>query len=586
VTNGHDADGVEPSLAWVIVDGLPRHVSEFAALEVRRRPLAFCHVCGERLILKLGAVRRHHAAHRPGATCPTTHPETALHSDCKLALAAALLAAASPTASLTFRVTCVGDERESCERSSVKQWTGGWDEVRIERRVDAASQPDITLVRAGVAIGALEIVVSHAVDPGAIDALARLGIPWAEIEADPLRRAAAAWDLDVPLRRAAAAWDLDVPLDARRFDDPQPWRCEVHASAFAMRAAARAVRESAPVDCPRATTLRAARVVDLYHRGGRHERFVYRVLEDQFAEGSRRVLRLLRGNLEIVAIEIPVDDADQANAKALSAGLRDDTARLRRDADTIADSPMRWARDAAAEFIVSEALFDRRRPDPTVLVTTYPRRWFYAPTPGVWFLPDDMRDVHWNRGPDDVFAAHPASRRQVSGRARAAPEGSWSTFIFARRPTAAMLDAAPSAHAEVAPGVARFAVTVERRHGRRRALSHRVVCVITRVIDTPALSAAIATVRAGEYGSDALWLSSPRDWQPVLAGVAWAPAGCDSRGRGAVVVDGVGVVRADAFMRALAEGDRRFDSSNIRRAMAERVERLSTAFLSRRLERP
>jgi hypothetical protein len=153
-------DGVEPLLAWVIVDGLPRHVSEFATLKVRQRPPAFCHVCGEGLILKLGAVRRHHAAHRAGATCPATRPETALHSDCKLALAAALLAAASPTASLTFRVTCSGDEHTSCERTLLRQWTGGWDEVRIERRVDAASQPDITLLRAGVVIGVLEVVVN------------------------------------------------------------------------------------------------------------------------------------------------------------------------------------------------------------------------------------------------------------------------------------------------------------------------------------------------------------------------------------------------------------------------------------------
>jgi hypothetical protein len=287
------------------------------------------------------------------------------------------------------------------------------------------------------------------------------------------------------------------------------------------------------------------------------------------------MLRLMRGNLEVLAMPIAAPDADQTDAEALSAGLHDDIARLRRDADTIADSPMRWAHDAAAEFIVSEALFDRRRPDPTVLVTTYPRRWFYAPTAGVWFLPADMRDVHWNRRPDDVFAAHPASRRQVSGRVRAAPEGSWSTFIFARRPMAAMLDAAPSAHSEIAPGIARLTVKVERRRGRRRASDHRVVCVITRAIDTAALSAAIEAIRAGEHGADALWLSSPRDWQPVLAGVAWAPAGCDSRSRGAVVIDGVGVVRADAFMRALAEGDRRFDSSSIRRAMAERVERLA-----------
>ena len=61
------AERNEPALAWVIVDGRPRHVSDFAGLAPRRRPAAFCHTCGERLVLKLGDVRRHHAAHRAGA---------------------------------------------------------------------------------------------------------------------------------------------------------------------------------------------------------------------------------------------------------------------------------------------------------------------------------------------------------------------------------------------------------------------------------------------------------------------------------------------------------------------------------------
>src|SRR4051794_10394279 len=106
----------ETGLSWVIVDGVARAVSAFAATPPRQRPFAFCPHCGQRLTLKLGTVLRHHAAHRPGADCPATHPESALHLDCKFALAAALQAAAGPRALLTFRRTCAGSLFGRCYR--------------------------------------------------------------------------------------------------------------------------------------------------------------------------------------------------------------------------------------------------------------------------------------------------------------------------------------------------------------------------------------------------------------------------------------------------------------------------------------
>jgi hypothetical protein len=97
-----------------------------------------------------------------------------------------------------------------------------------------------------------------------------------------------------------------------------------------------------------------------------------------------------------------------------------------------------------------------------------------------------------------------------------------------------------------------------------------VLCIVTRAVDDSTLVAAAKVLR----DTDVLWLSHPRDWSPVLTDVAWVPAGSDSRGRAAVVVDSVGVVRADAFLRAISQGDRRFSSATIRRVMAERVQRL------------
>ena len=80
-----------------------------------------------------------------------------------------------------------------------------------------------------------------------------------------------------------------------------------------------------------------------------------------------------------------------------------------------------------------------------------------------------------------------------------------------------------------------------------------------------------------------VWLSHPRDWAPALADLAWAPAGRDSRGRGVVVVDGVGVYRAEQFLRLFARGDRRVSPSAIKSRLAARVAALATdRSLSRR----
>jgi hypothetical protein len=49
-----------------------------------------------------------------------------------------------------------------CDRTQVVEWIRDWDEVLVELRIDGARRPDIVLCRAGKAIAAVEIVVSHA----------------------------------------------------------------------------------------------------------------------------------------------------------------------------------------------------------------------------------------------------------------------------------------------------------------------------------------------------------------------------------------------------------------------------------------
>src|SRR4051812_34445335 len=108
-------DPTPPGLTWAIVDGVPRHVSEFASLRPGQRPRAICPQCARRLTLKLGSVKRHHAAHMAGDVCAATQPETALHLDTKLALAAALLrpGVAVDAAIAVIDVLTSGDRRRA-----------------------------------------------------------------------------------------------------------------------------------------------------------------------------------------------------------------------------------------------------------------------------------------------------------------------------------------------------------------------------------------------------------------------------------------------------------------------------------------
>src|SRR5690242_4472730 len=120
-------DRQDTSLTWVVVDGQPRHVSDFAHLSPRQRPAATCPACERHLTMKLGAVRRHHAAHDEGVACAATNPETALHLDTKLALAAALRAAMLAEAQLVIRQVC-----PDCSQHYEVTWASDWDDVRVE----------------------------------------------------------------------------------------------------------------------------------------------------------------------------------------------------------------------------------------------------------------------------------------------------------------------------------------------------------------------------------------------------------------------------------------------------------------------
>ena len=522
-------------LAWVLVDGRPRCVSDFAALPSRQRPRPACPLCGRRLTLKLGRIRRHHAAHAPNDDCGATRPETALHIDTKFYLAEQLTSAMASDPMLVIRRRCEGTPLETCDAMCDEPWAHGWDEVVVEAGIETERfRPDILLRKNGVPIAAIEVLVSHRVPDDKAAALEGAGLPWIEIRADP-----ALLDGDTAWR---ASWALPIERVGRR-GMTRTWRCDAHAR--------------------RSRRLRGARVVDFYREGGIHFRSIYRV-DEQTVEDAVMALVLSRDGRERASH--PCDETPEAQRAAwgvLRMAFTEDVRRVVGEGTSFEDSPMRWASGNSAANLVEEALLDVRSGDPTPLVTRYPRRWYFARAQGRWFLPADMRDVRWDRPEHDAFAAHPAwtaSRAVV--RERPVPEHAWRGVIFASRTSAAAFGAS----AATMPNGPIAVVELESSDGSQ---ARRALVVLTAAVDDDIVRAVERSLEAEQI--EHVWLSHPTDWRASRSDLPWAAAARDARDRDVVLVDGVGVFRASAFAEGFRRADATVRPAALRARMSARV---------------
>lgn len=198
-------DKIEPQ--WVLVAGHLRHVCDFAHLAPPQRPPAMCPWCDRPVVLKLGSVKVHHYAHACNSSCPASRPETALHLNTKFHFYRQLQEAQT-------RQLFIEQECRHCQESTQRQvWLQEWDDVKVEHRLEA-TRPDIALLAQGQVIGALEILVTHAVDARKAGYFAQQAIAWLEIPAAPA------------LYEAPTAWTAADPLPLLPDDVPYPpWLC-------------------------------------------------------------------------------------------------------------------------------------------------------------------------------------------------------------------------------------------------------------------------------------------------------------------------------------------------------------------------
>ena len=177
----------EVVLAWASDrDGAHVHVSALDPGRRRERAPFTCLGCGEPLVPRLGRRRAHHFAHRPGSTCSLTRPETALHLNAKERLL--FLCAEAFARRLIVRL---GARCPACRRESPIDLAGAGDGAAPEHAAGEL-RTDVLVTRGGAPALALEVKVTHAIDPAKEATLAAMSLPALEIDArEPWEQAGA-----------------------------------------------------------------------------------------------------------------------------------------------------------------------------------------------------------------------------------------------------------------------------------------------------------------------------------------------------------------------------------------------------------
>lgn len=201
-------------LAWVLLNGTSTRVSSFAGTPPELRPEVRCPHCSDPVVLKLGEVVAHHAAHFPGSSCSASESwETALHINAKFHLAEQL----RKVTRVDLVQPCSSRQSVLCEGKRRVAWDVAWDEVLVEQTVGTL-RPDLVLRREGQDVAAIEVLVTHAVDALKAQALAQLGLPWIEVRGSFLLPE------DEPEDRSA--WKPSAPLKTARQEPDPKWICE------------------------------------------------------------------------------------------------------------------------------------------------------------------------------------------------------------------------------------------------------------------------------------------------------------------------------------------------------------------------
>jgi hypothetical protein len=165
-------------LVWAL-DRAGRKVraNRLEAKDRRGRAPFTCLGCGEPLVPHLGRIRAPHFAHLPGSRCPLTAPETALHLDAKERLLVLCREAFEGVRRVLVVARC-----PACRRAQpIDLATRG--DAAVDEGAVGPLRADVLVTRGGRPALALEVKVTHAVEPEKEAALAAVEVPFVELDA-------------------------------------------------------------------------------------------------------------------------------------------------------------------------------------------------------------------------------------------------------------------------------------------------------------------------------------------------------------------------------------------------------------------
>jgi hypothetical protein len=282
---------------WVLVDGIPHNVTEFAGMEPKRRPSALCPLCQTQVIFKLGNERVHHYAHQPEIICSATQPETALHINAKYYLYSQL----QQTRSITIENYCSG----RCGAIREITWSQNWDHVIVEHNL-GSYRPDVTLFINQKPIGALEILVSHKVSEEKASFFHENGIPGLEIQVDEhFYEGDSKWTPDKPLPYYrlfpnAKIWFCDDCLEIRK-------RLQEQSKLQERRLQPKSQGRQLQHEQNNFERIIETKLSDIYHLSGKRYREMFFLMEQLI--GGKRVRVWVKTEKETIAVQkSPITD--------------------------------------------------------------------------------------------------------------------------------------------------------------------------------------------------------------------------------------------------------------------------------------
>lgn len=184
---------------WALVNGDPRHVTEFAYLAPQDRPRGICLECKKEVLFKCGQVYAHYVAHKEGRDCTAAAGEGAEHYNAKLKLTTIL----RKQSSLDVVNICAGCGVVNADPIKIE-----YDRVELEYVHPNQLRSDIALLNNGRVVGTIEIFVSHLCEADKIAFHHRAKIPCIEIHASYVDK-----------------WDPERFMSARSLYGVERWIC-------------------------------------------------------------------------------------------------------------------------------------------------------------------------------------------------------------------------------------------------------------------------------------------------------------------------------------------------------------------------